>query len=581
MGEKIASLYAAIGVQGLETVSKDLSGLADGLKKSQKEFSGLTDVTEALAVPMAGAAAGIAAVAGAIAITAGATVEYAGQVDDLGRSLGVSAEEASKLIQVADDAKISYEQLSVASKELIKNGIQPSIENIGKLADEYNAIQDPVQKSQFLLEKFGRAGLQMGKLLEQGSIGIKSAADEAERLGLVMSQGDVAAAEKLRLAWDDLGDSAEGLKIKIGNGLVPTLTDAVDAVNMLAGGFSGGIKQAIEQHAADVALSTVSYQEYETELERVARDNNYLIDTEGNLVAVRRDGQRVTTEVIQANYVLTESERELTKARDLATLAGDRATAGYGNFLASADAIEAGKQRIAEADQAAADAAQELADNQEEARQAFARTLDDAAAIEQGIGGQIAGALEQAGLKSGTLLTALGLVDAEFGTGSKRAEEMQIAIGKAVDQFKRDKDVDTFKAALEKINLEFGTTFERASAAAGAIQLIYDNLGKLPDRKAIDIVLTYGTNTQEQDAARVANGNKRAGGGPVQRGRGYMVGEQGPEWFQPEQNGRIIPADKTKEMGKGGGSPIFNIYANSELDLEMAARRIAAIIGAS
>lgn len=36
-------------------------------------------------------------------------------------------------------------------------------------------------------------------------------------------------------------------------------------------------------------------------------------------------------------------------------------------------------------------------------------------------------------------------------------------------------------------------------------------------------------------------GGARASGGPVQSGRGYIVGESGPEWFEPRSSGVIVP----------------------------------------
>lgn len=36
-------------------------------------------------------------------------------------------------------------------------------------------------------------------------------------------------------------------------------------------------------------------------------------------------------------------------------------------------------------------------------------------------------------------------------------------------------------------------------------------------------------------------GPHRATGGPVAKGKGYVVGEHGPEWFEPDQNGTILP----------------------------------------
>lgn len=47
-------------------------------------------------------------------------------------------------------------------------------------------------------------------------------------------------------------------------------------------------------------------------------------------------------------------------------------------------------------------------------------------------------------------------------------------------------------------------------------------------------------------------GGAKASGGPVSAGRGYLVGEKGPEWFSPSQSGTIIP------NGVGGG-PAINI----------------------
>ena len=43
-------------------------------------------------------------------------------------------------------------------------------------------------------------------------------------------------------------------------------------------------------------------------------------------------------------------------------------------------------------------------------------------------------------------------------------------------------------------------------------------------------------------------GGKRAKGGPVARGKGYIVGENGPEYFQPGQSGEIVPNDFLKQV---------------------------------
>jgi hypothetical protein len=53
----------------------------------------------------------------------------------------------------------------------------------------------------------------------------------------------------------------------------------------------------------------------------------------------------------------------------------------------------------------------------------------------------------------------------------------------------------------------------------------------------------------------------RAGGGPVQAGRPYIVGERGPELFVPSGNGRIANNSAMQGMGSGGPQFITNIDA--------------------
>ncbi len=55
--------------------------------------------------------------------------------------------------------------------------------------------------------------------------------------------------------------------------------------------------------------------------------------------------------------------------------------------------------------------------------------------------------------------------------------------------------------------------------------------------------------------------SQRATGGPVERNRAYMVGEQGPELFTPNQAGRISSANETRSLlGRSpvGGAPAMN-----------------------
>ena len=54
---------------------------------------------------------------------------------------------------------------------------------------------------------------------------------------------------------------------------------------------------------------------------------------------------------------------------------------------------------------------------------------------------------------------------------------------------------------------------------------------------------------------------RRAGGGPVSRGRGYMVGENGPELFIPASSGNIMNNSDTMNLGGVGTNITYNIQA--------------------
>jgi TP901 family phage tail tape measure protein len=77
-------------------------------------------------------------------------------------------------------------------------------------------------------------------------------------------------------------------------------------------------------------------------------------------------------------------------------------------------------------------------------------------------------------------------------------------------------------------------------------------------RRAYERLQSVGLELREGGALPGQFGGRRAGGGPVSSGRGYLVGEMGPELFVPSSGGgTIIPNDRV-----GGGSNItINVNA--------------------
>lgn len=176
------------------------------------------------------------------------TVAYSKTVRELSINLGTSAEETSKLIQVADDYMVSTKELETAMNMALKNGFVPTIENLSILADQYNAMSDPAAKAAMLSDIFGRQWAAITPILAAGSKGIQEAAAAAEDLGLVLSGEAVQAARDYEIALDGIQDAALGLKITLGTGLLPVLTDIANNINfILSTGFMTGMPSQLPE----------------------------------------------------------------------------------------------------------------------------------------------------------------------------------------------------------------------------------------------------------------------------------------------------------------------------------------------
>jgi hypothetical protein len=161
--------------------------------------------------------------------TGGKALELGNQIDDLQRSTGMTAEETSKLITVFGTLGIDTALLTKAAVSLRKDGLAPDLETLANLSDEFVALHTPVEKNTFLFEHFGKAGQEMGELMEKGGEKIRAMADEAGRLGVVMSEEDVQAAVELQIELRKLEILSSKYATTLGTKAVPALSKFAQA----------------------------------------------------------------------------------------------------------------------------------------------------------------------------------------------------------------------------------------------------------------------------------------------------------------------------------------------------------------
>jgi len=129
-----------------------------------------------------------------------ASMAYIDQVDSLQDVTGASAEQASRLILVTQQLGVSAEQVTKAMQQAALRGIQPNTESLGKLADQYVKIQDPVERARFLTQNFGETGAKLAPLLDKGKAGIEEMIGAAEEYGHVLTEVEKLQAEQLQRA---------------------------------------------------------------------------------------------------------------------------------------------------------------------------------------------------------------------------------------------------------------------------------------------------------------------------------------------------------------------------------------------
>jgi hypothetical protein len=141
---------------------------------------------------------------------------------DMSGRTGVSVEKLQTLGYAAQMTGVDMAGLEGAIRKMQKNGF--SVDQMGAIADKLAAIEDPTKRAQAAMKIFGKTGTSMLPMLAGGAKGLAEFQATAERLGLVLSTKDAAAADTLGDAIDTLWGSFKGIRNQIGAALAPTLT---------------------------------------------------------------------------------------------------------------------------------------------------------------------------------------------------------------------------------------------------------------------------------------------------------------------------------------------------------------------
>lgn len=180
---------------------------------------------------------GVAGVTGAVLAVGNAVKQsitdwsaYAESIEKSARLSGVGTEEMSRLVQAADDFRVSQGSLETAMKMALKNGFVPTIDNLADLSDQFVALKDPADKAELASKLFGRQWAEIEPLLSQGGAAIRDGT-AAIADNLVVTQKSVAQNKEFIRMLDDYQDALQGVKNEAGKTFLPMATDMLEAIN--------------------------------------------------------------------------------------------------------------------------------------------------------------------------------------------------------------------------------------------------------------------------------------------------------------------------------------------------------------
>lgn len=246
-------------ITAVDKITPVLKGVQRAVKGTRKNLKDLgsagSDLATRLGIPLA--LLGGASVAG-LTRAVGGFMELGSAINDTSAKIGINAEKlqelqyAGKLAGVMPetlqgglaklnkglgeaaagknkDLALMFKELGISLKDA--NGqVRSASDVLPQLADFFSDQENPAKRARVAVAAFGKAGQDLIPMLKDGSEELSKAADEARRLGIILSSEQVAAADELGDTFDKLKMSVQGLGMNIGAKLAPELTTLIEGL---------------------------------------------------------------------------------------------------------------------------------------------------------------------------------------------------------------------------------------------------------------------------------------------------------------------------------------------------------------
>lgn len=380
-------------------------------------------------------------------------------------------------------------------------------------------------------------------LLERGAAGMNDLANEARRAGGILDEATIQKAQEFDKAWREVATNfATFMKAAI--------ADILPAINALIGAASSALQTLNTKAAAAVAVAEF----------KAAGAGGMSIDSLKEFERIDPGGVTATDATMRRRLAeARELNRETARAKALSALPFDAGKKGGGTTRFASKGGGGGGDGKTDAEKA------------KDSLDRYIESLVRQEAVEKAL-------LETVGMSEAARKAATEVARAQVNIEKLNGDEKQKYIDKLRDEVialetLRAKRLEA-EAALRAINDAtrfFGDltldVFDRLVSGGEKFKDVMVDVGKQIAKAALQAALLgsgplgglFGLGPKSPGGVGglfgllgAAFGGARAIGGPVSSGKGYIVGERGPEWFAPATSGRVIP------MTGAGSSSITN-----------------------
>lgn len=252
---KIFSLFGSIALDGMSTVTKQLSGLDNTLKNTSKALAKTgRDLTKLGTTLTKEVTAPIAAVATALGVATGKLGTYADHMLDLEQITGLSTDTLQEFENVSRYAGVSFDGLVGAITkftnqlpEIIKGGnasskafstlgvslydVHGNVKDMNLLFPEMikalQEVENVAERNALAQDIFGRSLIDLAPVLGMTADELDTVRDAAHESGLVMSKEAIIAANKLRIETEMLKAQFTMAWREVALNFVPVMRDTV------------------------------------------------------------------------------------------------------------------------------------------------------------------------------------------------------------------------------------------------------------------------------------------------------------------------------------------------------------------